>query len=70
MNFTQEEKEALYWSVCCRLNIVETGDHVLSKQDMINMGRLHRIKVLNEDQKKLVAFLTKLKIKLLHERTI
>ena len=48
MNFTQEEKEALYWSVCCRLNIIETGDYVLSKQDMINMGRLHRIKVLSE----------------------
>ncbi len=65
IELTEEDAEALYYSVSCRLGFIETGRVSMRASDAVRSGRAREVKILSLDQKKLVVQLEELMLRLL-----
>ncbi len=65
VELTREEKEELYYSISCRLGIIETGTPMMRAKDAVNCGEQRKIKALTSEQMKLISDLEKIMYKLI-----
>ena len=65
MNLSKEDKQELYYCICCRLGIIETGDPTMRASDAIKQGQHKMIKPLDTNQMKLIMRLDEIKNSLL-----
>jgi len=67
MTLTKQEREEIYFSISCRLGIIETGTNMRAV-DAINCGKKHLVKILTSDQYPLVLSLENLMMRMLQEK--